>query len=270
MSKGIVHPYYLSALGPGAAAMVGLGAGAFADVASRRDRCAALLGVLLICAVAATVAAQLTLLQRAHYLHWFGPLLIAGALVGVCTVAVRRFALPAIALTVGVLLIAPSVYSATTWLAPVEPTFPAAGPRQAAGWGGVGLAPVHLGIDRALFHYLTARPHGTRWALLTDAADTAAPFMLLGLNAGSLAGYSGVDPALDGPGLARLVARGQARYVLLGGVFSTRGGNRATAAVLEACTQLPARAWENASPSRAPYGLVLFDCAGREAELTAS
>ncbi len=87
--------------------------------------------------------------------------------------------------------------------------------------------------------------------------------MLLGLDAGALGGYSGTDPALDGPGLARLVARGQARYVLLGGEYSLRGGNRATEAVLRACKQLAPAQW--GSPIGYPYGLVLFDCAGQRA-----
>ena len=90
---------------------------------------------------------------------------------------------------------------------------------------------------------------------------------LLGLDAGSLAGYSGTDAALDGRGLAQLVSRGEARYVVLGGEFSRRGGNRATAAVLRACRQLPTTAWQGADV--AFQGLVLFDCAGRERELAA-
>ncbi len=72
---------------------------------------------------------------------------------------------------------------------------------------------------------------------------------------------------LDGPSLAKLIARGEARYVVLGGAYADRGGNRATAAVLHACPQVPAAAWHGPVPG--PRTLVLFDCAGREAALTA-
>jgi hypothetical protein len=61
------------------------------------------------------------------------------------------------------------------------------------------------------------------------------------------------------------VARRQARYVALGGEFSTRGGNGATAATLRACRQLPPAVW---SGERSGHGLVLFDCAGRERALS--
>jgi hypothetical protein len=91
--------------------------------------------------------------------------------------------------------------------------------------------------------------------------------MLFGLNAGALGGYSGTDPAADGARLARLVASGQARYVLLGGEYSLRGGNRATVAVLRACQELAPSVWH--SPVAYPYGLVLFDCAGHERALAA-
>jgi hypothetical protein len=101
--------------------------------------------------------------------------------------------------------------------------------------------------------------------LLTDAANTASPMILLGYDAGSLAGYSGTDPTLDGRGLARLVSRHEARYVVLGGVFSSRGGNRATAAVLRACAQVPPAAWHD--PAVSPFGLVPYDCAGHERAL---
>jgi hypothetical protein len=89
--------------------------------------------------------------------------------------------------------------------------------------------------------------------------------MLFGLDAGALGGYSGTDPAVDGPQLARLVANREARYVLLGGEYSLRGGNLATRAVLRACTELAPSAWH--SPVSYPYGLALFDCAGHERAL---
>jgi hypothetical protein len=172
------------------------------------------------------------------------------------------------ALTFSLLLVAPTAYATTTWLAPVEGTFPAAGPTEASGAGGVGVGGGDLRRDRALVRYVETHRPGSRWALFADSAPTAAPFILLGLNAGALAGYSGTDPALDGPGMARLVARGEARYVVFGGEFSARGGNAATVAVLRACRELAGSVWRG--PNAAVNGFKLFDCAGREHRLAAS
>ena len=268
-SKGIVHPYYVSALAPGAGAMVGAGVAAFIELAKGRRFDWRLL--LAPCAVVATVAVQVSFLHREHYMQWFIPLLIAGAGVGLIALAAAallargRLAAPAVAATLCLLAVAPAAFSSTTWGAPTEGTFPVAGPKSNNGAGGVGIPAAHLRTYTALIAYVRAHHPGSRWAILADAADTASPFILLGLPAGALAGYSGADPALDGRGLARFVARGQARYVVLGGAFATRGGNKATAAVLRACRQLPFSAWHDPNVSRA--GLVLFDCAGHEREL---
>jgi len=261
-SKGIVHPYYISALGPGAAAMVGAGAVAFARFARDRDWRL----ILLPCAVVATVAAQLAIIDYQDYMHWLAPFLIVGAVLGVCATIVRRLAGAAMALLVCLLLLAPAVYARTTWLARVQGTFPAAGPHQATGSGEYGSSERSMQIYRNMMRYVSTHHPGTHWAVLTVAAPTAAPMMLLGLDAGALAGYSGSDPVLDGPGLAHLVARGEARYVALGGAYASRGGNLATKAVLRACPQVPAAAWHGPKPS--PYELVLFDCAGRERALS--
>ncbi|HYM54081.1 MAG TPA: glycosyltransferase family 39 protein [Solirubrobacteraceae bacterium] len=263
-SKGIVHPYYISALAPGAGAMAGAGADAFARLARGPRRLWSL--ALAPCAIVATVAVQLVLMHREHYMVWFAPVLLAGAGVAICAlIALRRLAAPSIALVFCLLLAVPTAYASSAWLAPVEGTFPAAGPRQAAGAGGYGVNRGALAVDLALLRYVSSHRPGSRWALFTVAATTAAPLILNGLDAGALGGYSGTDPALDGRGLARLVADGRARYVLLGGEFSQRGGNGATAAVLRACLQLSPGAWK--SPVAYPDGLTLFDCAGRERAL---
>src|ERR1019366_6938013 len=133
------------------------------------------------CAVAATVAAQLVLMHREHYMLWFTPLLIGGAAVGLGgLVALQRLALPALALIFVVLLIAPTGYAASTWLAPVEGTFPVAGPTQTAGsQNGFGVSDRDLEVYRALDTYASAHRPGTRWAVLTVASDTAAPLMLM-------------------------------------------------------------------------------------------
>ncbi|HEX3432747.1 MAG TPA: glycosyltransferase family 39 protein [Solirubrobacteraceae bacterium] len=269
LSKGIVHPYYVSALGPGVAAMVGAGAFAFAQFAKRRDWRL----LLLVAAVAATVPVQLSLLHKADYMSWFELPLIALAVVGLigaalATFALRRAAPPAIALLLCLLAIAPAVFSASNWLAPVQSTFPAAGPRAAAGPGGYGVDEKHVDVDRALLRYVVSHRPGTSWAVLGDASNTVSPMILLGARAGALGGFSGTDPVLSGRGLARLVAAGRARYVVLGGEFSTRGGNGATVAVQRACRVVSTRSW--LPRPLEPNGLILFDCAGRQAVMSAA
>jgi 4-amino-4-deoxy-L-arabinose transferase-like glycosyltransferase len=267
LSSGIVHPYYTSALGPGAAAMLGAGAVASVRLSRRRDRPARLIALaLLTLGVIATVIVQLLLLSRTDYMHWFAVPLAVGAAIGLFGfLAIRRVAAPALAFTLGLLLLAPTAYAATTWLAPVDGTFPAAGPQQAAGYGGLGVASRTLLTDYALIAYLRIHHPGTRWAVLTQASDTAAPLILLGLDAGALGGYSATDPVLDGRGLARLVTRREARYVLLGGAYATRGGNRASDAVAKTCLRIPGHAWKQTNFTE--YSSVLYDCAGHERAL---
>jgi 4-amino-4-deoxy-L-arabinose transferase-like glycosyltransferase len=266
-SKGIVHPYYISALAPGAAAMAGAGAVAFALIAARARRDWRL--VLAPAAILGTVAAQILLLHREHYMQWFEPVLLIGAAVAIMALLLlRRGSTLVSAGALCMLLIAPAAYATTTWNAPVEGTFPAAGPHAASGRGGVGLPRKDVPRERLLAHYVLSHGPGTRWIVLFDASNTAAPLILQGFDAGAIAGYSGTDPTLDGPGLARLVARHEARYMVLGGEFSTRGGNRATAATIEACREVPPAVWQGAPIYL--HSLVLFDCAGRERQLRAS
>jgi 4-amino-4-deoxy-L-arabinose transferase-like glycosyltransferase len=268
LSKGIVHPYYVSALAPGTGAMAGAGAAALAKLARGRIS-HRVVGIALVAgALASTCLVEAVLMHREHYLVSFIPVLAAGAAVAfLALIALRRLATPAIVLAFLLMLIVPAKYASTTWLAPVEGTFAAAGPNAAAGPGGYGVNAHDAAIDRALANYVVTHHPGSRWALLSVASDTSSPLILMGLDAGALGGYSGTDPALNGPGLARMVARKEARYVLLGGEYSLRGGNLATRAVLRACKELAPLQWE--SPIAYPYGLVLFDCAGDEKALAA-
>jgi 4-amino-4-deoxy-L-arabinose transferase-like glycosyltransferase len=264
MSKGIVHPYYVSALAPATGAMAG--GGAVALVALRRGPRPAWAIVLAALAVFGTVAVQIVLLKREAYMGWFIPVLVGAGALGVGLMAIKRsLAAPALTATFCVLLVAPTAYSATTWYFPVEGTFPAAGPKAAGGPGGYGVDARTVAVDRALLDWVQSHQPGRRWNLLTVGSDTAGPFILLGIDAASVGGYSGTDPALTGKQLARYVRSGEARYVVLGGVFSTRGGNEATRAVLAGCKQLRPSQWH--SPNTYSNGLTLFDCAGRERQL---
>jgi len=261
-SKGIVHPYYLSALAPGTAVMVG--AGLAANTGSPRRHAQ----LLMAAAVLATVAVQIVLLHRAHYLAVWQALLAPVAVSALLAARARHFSAASVAGVLAVLLLAPTVYAASTWRQPVQGTFPAAGPRAVGGNGGAELSQPQLTTTYALMRYVLSHGATERFQLLTQASLTADGPIMLGLRAAALGGYGGVDPALDGPGLGHLIAVGEARYVLLGGSYAYLGGNAASRAAARVCPQVPLTAW-GGTLAHQTEGVSLLDCAGRARQLAA-
>jgi 4-amino-4-deoxy-L-arabinose transferase-like glycosyltransferase len=265
LAKGIVHPYYTSAIAPGACAMVGAGLVSFVALIERDRRW----GALLLATIIASVATEIVLLDRSEYMQWLLPILIVAGLLGVAVALLaRQWAAWSIAVALAALLAAPTGFAAATWGAPVEGTFPVAGPWGAPGPGGVGLPPKEVAIYEHLLAYLRSHDATRRFSVLTVSSVTAAPMILMGSKAASLGGYSGTDRALSAGGLAHLVQSGQARYVLLGGPYSSRGGNGATVGTLKACRQIPSTRWGGGKPMR--YGLTLYDCRGDAGRLWAA
>jgi 4-amino-4-deoxy-L-arabinose transferase-like glycosyltransferase len=269
-SKGIVHPYYSSGLGPPLAAMCG--AAVFAIVELVRSRTWWRVAAGLVTAAAAalgTVAAQLYEIHNHGYPHFMRtPLVIAAlaavALVGASTF-IRRLTGAAGLLLAAALLAVPLIYTTSVWDAPVDGTFPTAGPYNEAGWGGVDLPPDELAANQALASYIRTHDPTHDFEVLTESSDGASPLILLGIRAAAMGGYNTTDPALSGSGLAALVAEHKARYVVVGGPYFQRGGNGASAAARLVCPQVPQAVWYPASPVQGTIHLV--DCAGRAADL---
>jgi len=266
-STGIVHPYYSSALAPGLAAVLGAGSAEIAAMLrSERPRTALAGYVLSVAAIVCTAGIQLFLIGRyGDPLWWRIPLVLicAGSLLAIPLT--RRRADLALGCAVAALLVAPLLYSASVWLAPVAGTFPTAGPYNYAGHGGFGVSVDTVLRDRALIRFV--RTHGaTRpYPLLTESSDQASPLILMGLDANTVGGYNATDPVLSAAGLADLVAAGRARYLLIDGPYADRGGNPATTAARLVCPEIPALIWS-------AYGLnpdasYLVDCAGRAGAL---
>lgn len=136
---GIFHPYYVSLLAPFAAALVGA---AFAQARSA-GAAGHLLGAL---ALGAGAICELVVIGNdAGDLGWLIP-----AIVIVCAAAVGalllggfedRWRTAALACGVGVLLIAPAIWSVQTLGHPTSGTFPAGGPESASTIGGPGGGP---------------------------------------------------------------------------------------------------------------------------------
>jgi 4-amino-4-deoxy-L-arabinose transferase-like glycosyltransferase len=267
-SAGIVHPYYASALGPGLAAMIGAGAVAIAAMVRSSDAREALRGYLFaLVAVASTVAVELVLIDREGDPVWWRIPLVAVCLGALAAIPLaRRRAGWALGVALGALLVAPGIFSFSVWLAPVDGTFPAAGPYSHAGYGGIDEPPSDVAAFRGLIAYLRSHDAAQRYPLLTQSSDQAAPLILLGLRASPEGGYGASDPALDNAALATDVARGSARYFLISGPYSNRGGNSAETAARLVCPEVPQVLW---APGLAPLqgNSYLVDCRGRAAQL---
>jgi len=91
------------------------------------------------------------------------PLCLAGL---VAIPAARARAGWAIAVAVGALLVAPAVYSFSVWLAPVDGTFPTAGPYNPAGPGGIGVTPADVRADEGLVNFIETNGATKPYALV--------------------------------------------------------------------------------------------------------
>jgi 4-amino-4-deoxy-L-arabinose transferase-like glycosyltransferase len=266
ISRGIVHPYYASALAPGLAAMAGAGAVGLASLVQSGDSRIALRGyVLAVVAIAATVAAQLVLINREGDPLWWRIPLVALCLCALIAIPLSRArAGVGLAVAIGALLVAPMVFSFSVWLAPVNGTFPAAGPYSYAGQGGLGVSVKTTASDRALISYLASHGATQPYPLLTQSSDQASGLILLGLDASAEGGYNTTDPALSGARLATLVGAGKARYFLIGGPYDQRGGNSAATAARWVCPEIPEIIW---AANGFGNGSFLLDCKGQAARL---
>jgi len=265
-SAGIVHPYYASALGPGVAAMVGAGAVALGSlVRAGRSRRALSGYVLAVAAIAGTVAAQLVLINREDDpLWWRVPLVSLCVAAAAAILPARARGGWALAVAVEALLVAPTVYSFSVWLAPVDGTFPTAGPYNPAGSGGLGISSADARADQGLVTFIETNAATKPYQLFTQSSDEAAPLILLGLAASAEGGYGASDPALSNTRLAALVADHDARYLLIGGAYAQRGGNSAATAARLVCPEIPQIIW---APNTYGQTFFLVDCAGKAAQL---
>jgi hypothetical protein len=144
-SNGIIHTYYLSALAPATAALVGAGV-----VSLWRDARAGGVRIALpIAALALSGWLEVALLRRSGYDSWLQAVVVIGtaaailALVGLAagvTLGVdrQRVATIALGLAVATLFAAPAVWSSTVFKNAVSGVFPGAGPNYLSGASAVG------------------------------------------------------------------------------------------------------------------------------------
>jgi 4-amino-4-deoxy-L-arabinose transferase-like glycosyltransferase len=288
ITKGIVHPYYLSSVGPPAAALIGLGLRETAMIL--RERSWRWL-VIPIIALVGTALVQWTVLRRpdsVSWRPWLQWVALAGAAVGVLVLAssMRRSQRTTgfVAIGAGAMLIAsPLLWTQSSLAAGVTPQLPYA---QATGLEGgrPGLQPnggftFLAGDQDRLIAYLRSKRSGERWLV---AVQSAAPAEAIIIPSGepvmTLGGFIGSDQIITEAQLRAKIAAGEIRFFLVGaGMFGQVLGGRfgsgsASSFVPEECALVPPENWQSGPTSAGetsfPGGptsgvFSLYDCASR-------
>jgi 4-amino-4-deoxy-L-arabinose transferase-like glycosyltransferase len=266
-AQGIFHNYYVSLLAPALAGLVGVGAAVVHRTGSW--------GRLAAAAVVATTAAvQLVLLRRIDAYNWLRPtvtIVLLAIAAGLASAASRRTRSRLVVAAVGVMLVAPAVWSFAGGRTAQNPTFPdsrpataaaLAGPFGAGGPGGSGgpggPGGFGGGLDEDVLTWLRDQSDGERWLVAVGGVQQATAAIIDGDSVMPMGGFSGGDPAMAPAQLAQLVRDGQLRFVLTSGLggFGGPGGLGAGAdissIVSTACTAVPSVADG------------LYDCAGKD------
>nr|WP_240942684.1 glycosyltransferase family 39 protein [Planosporangium thailandense] len=118
------------------------------------------------------------------------------------------------------------------------------------GFGGVSDRP--SAQTERLVAYLKSHQPGSRYLVATQGSMQAGPLILAGASVLPMGGFSGQVPFPTTDQLAKLVAAGQARYVLEGGGFGRRGNSATTTWVTGNCKPVNAPALDVSG---------LYDCA---------
>jgi len=269
-AEGTFHSYYTSALVPGVAALIGIGAAAVVPLVRRSRVWLAVLGA----AVAATVLLQIGLSGRLPgFYGWTrGPLVL---LAGVALAAVLyglvtrrgRTVLAGLGIGLAALLVSPTAWAVSETANPVlNSTLPQAGPRVGAAGSSFGSASSNG--DPELAAWLEAHTDGETWALVVGSAQTASGLIAdQGVSVMALGGFMGTDQTITVAEFADLVESGAVRYVLVsaGGPGGGRGGpggmsggssSSVLSAVASACPTV------DDADLPASYAGALYDCAG--------
>ena len=218
-------PHYLAMLAPAVGALVGVGVVALWD----DYRSPGWRGWLLPVTLLATASLQIHIL--AHYpdwSHWLAPAIVIlnlGAAVGLVVARLKPrlkgsgLPLALVAISVGVfsLLLAPSIWAASTVWYGAETRSPTAGPQAKPSETSNRFGSEGSEVD-PLVDYLEANQGDAEYLVAAIRSRIASPIILnTDEPVVSLGGFNGADPVFSNERLADLVREGAVRYFLIEG-----------------------------------------------------
>ncbi len=297
-TKGVLHPYYMSGLGPPVAGLVGIGAATF-----RFDLIAGRLWALAgVAALGLTAWNEWTIWRRFDWRGWF--IVVAAAFVGVCTVVAlialvlvrrrrtglgRRCSVALAATSAMAMLLAPTMWTQGSLQAGVSGAVPFAHPlvaeliartgNEITPNGGFEFPSISV---PSLVAYLRAHRDGTRWAVAVQSAAPAEEIIIpSGEPVMAVGGFIGSDPIVTPDQLRQRVRDGEVRYFFLsataGGLIpSLLRSDVPIAWVIKECAVVPVSDWgrnvveDTARPGTQAFpggplaaAFQLYDCKGR-------
>ena len=243
MTSGTIHPYYVIAMAPAVAVLVGIGAPYIWQAYTRRTKIAWLLPL----SIAATTILSVVMLGYNNYWPWLIWLVIAtGGVVTILTLLplaqTKRLKQIILSLAIIVGMAAPIAFSISTVATAHSGSIPTAGPGATAINGTNNES---AQAESSLIAYLLANQNGATWIAAVNSANESAPIQLSsGQPVMAIGGFNGSDSTLTLAQFKQLVKEGKVRYYVASsgqGKSGGPGGNSeiaswATAAALKSPT----------------------------------
>ena len=211
MTSGTIHPYYVIAMAPAVAALVGIGAPYIWQAYTRRTKIAWLLPL----SIAATTILSVVMLGYNNYWPWLIWLVIATG--GVATILTllplaqtKRLKQIILSLAIIAGMAAPIAFSISTVATAHSGSIPTAGPGATAINGTNNES---TQAESSLIAYLLANQNGAAWIAAVNSANESAPVQLSsGQPVMAIGGFNGSDSTLTLAQFKQLVKEGKIRY----------------------------------------------------------
>ena len=223
MTSGTIHPYYVVAMTPAVAALVGIGAPYIWQAYTRRTKVAWILPL----SIALTTILSIIMLGYSNYWPWLMWLvMIAGGVATILTLLplsqTRRLKQIILGLAITASMAAPIVFSVSTVATAHSGSIPTAGP------GASAMSNTNNESARAestLISFLLENRHGTIWLAAVNSANESAPIQLSsGQPVMAIGGFNGSDSTLTLSQLKQLVKQGKVRYYVVNSRQGKSGG----------------------------------------------
>ena len=222
MTSGTIHPYYVVAMAPAVAALVGIGV---PYIWKAYVRCTHVSWIVPLTIATATITSVIILGYRNDWLILTWLVGVAGVIaIGIAVISptyismrLRRMMLACAVISA---CAAPIAYSISTVLVAHSGSIPTAGPNASAMNNTNNEA---ASAEAVLVKFLLENQRGATWIAAVDSANTSAPIQLSTKQpVMALGGFNGSDSTLTLQSFKQLVTTGKVRYYVVDN--SSRGG----------------------------------------------